>query len=130
MSLTTLLNNNKEKIYNLYNITNEDITILFKHIILASGENLAVHLVSKFKGYDKNPILFIESLDCNIKKFLFQWSGLYSETCHDFFVWFNKQHNQGLSLDDYCNYETVLSTYYSKSLAEKEFITNKYLLEH
>jgi hypothetical protein len=130
MDLVTELEDNKKAVYNLYSINEEDIKGLFSKIILKSETSLASHLLSKLQGYNNNTILFIQSLDYKIQSTLYQYYKLHKETYHDFFVWHNYNYNNGKCIDNYCNHETLLDDYYSKSLVEKNEIVDKYCKHH
>lgn len=125
MDLVTELEENKNKIYNFYNINENDIKNLFSNVSL-ENHLLSDHLISKFCDYDKNPLFFLASVDSNIKKTMCDNSKLEKVLYSNFFEWFNLQVNKESELDGYCDYLIVLNNYYNKSLEEKNQIVDKF----
>lgn len=129
-ALSQELENNKRAIYRLYNIDYNDIVRIFKYINVRTGAPMSDHLISKFKGYNNNSILFIHSIDSNIRKDLFKEFKLESVICHDFFVWYNYTFNNGRSIDNYCSYEFLLDDYYGKSFNYRNQIVANFCRIH
>lgn len=119
MDLAIELNANKIKIYKFYNLTCEDIRGL------ELSTEIISHMISKFEGYNYNPISFIDSLDSNIKEILFKRFNI-AQIYHNFFVWCNYYYNYGKCFDDYCNYKVVLDTYYNENCEKQNVMIDKF----
>jgi len=120
MDLAEELEENKNKIYAFYSLVDKDIQKL------GLDKEMIFHIISKFEGYNHNPILLINSLDVNIKKILLKLYNI-PIIFHNFFVWYNYFYNYGKCLDNYCDYKNVLDLYYDKNLEmQNKIIDNFY----